>query len=142
MVNEAVCAANGSDAVALARFERDGTPSAKKQAKCSPQHGEQNLEQEVSVRLRSSRRRHSLSGRTFTVLDTDSEWEKRSKTRALEMEACSEALEFLTSDSAHDLFTKTFNFVQDSTFPEAACRTYKKRESSGAVTGMIQQSWE
>ena len=61
------------------------------------------------------------------------------KWRAL---ACSKALEFLTSDNAHDLFTETFNFVQDSTFPEAACRTYKKSESSGAVTGMIQQSWE
>merc|ERR1719168_210415 len=40
---------------------------------------------------------------------TDSEWEKRSKTRALEMEACSKALAFLTSDDAHDLFTRTFN---------------------------------
>ena len=45
------------------------------------------------------------------------------------------SLEFLISDNAHDVFTKTFNFVQDSTFPEAAGRTYKKSESSGGVMG-------
>merc|ERR1719240_152781 len=45
---------------------------------------------------------------------TDSEWEERQKTRQLEMEACSKALSVLSSDDAHDLFTKTFNpsFVQ------------------------------
>merc|ERR1719199_1015016 len=40
---------------------------------------------------------------------TDSEWEERQKTRQLEMEACSKALAVLSSDEAHDLFTKTFN---------------------------------
>jgi len=47
---------------------------------------------------------------------TDAEWEERQKTRQLEMEACSKALAVLTSDEAHDLFTKTFNpaFVQTS----------------------------
>merc|ERR1719486_588448 len=40
---------------------------------------------------------------------TDREWEERQKTRSLEMEACSKALAFLTSDDAHDLFTRTFN---------------------------------
>jgi len=43
---------------------------------------------------------------------TDKEWEQRQKTRALEQEAVSKALEFLTSDDAHDLFTRTFNFLQ------------------------------
>merc|ERR1712226_1626284 len=45
---------------------------------------------------------------------TDSEWEERQKTRQLEMEAVSKALSVLSSDDAHDLFTKTFNpaFVQ------------------------------
>merc|ERR1719389_842022 len=45
---------------------------------------------------------------------TDSEWEERQKTRQLEMEAVSKALAILSSDDAHDLFTKTFNpsFVQ------------------------------
>jgi len=47
---------------------------------------------------------------------TDAEWEERQKTRQLEMEACSKALAVLSSDAAHDLFTKTFNpaFVQVS----------------------------
>merc|ERR1711896_124285 len=40
---------------------------------------------------------------------TDGEWEERQKTRQLEMEAVSKALALLTSDDAHDLFTKTFN---------------------------------
>jgi len=40
---------------------------------------------------------------------SDSEWEERQKTRHEEMEACSKALAVLSSDDAHDLFTKTFN---------------------------------
>ena len=40
---------------------------------------------------------------------TDQEWNERQKTRQLEMEACSKALAVLSSDDAHDLFTKTFN---------------------------------
>jgi len=40
---------------------------------------------------------------------TDKEWEERSKTRALEMEAVSKALGVLSGDDAHDLFTRTFN---------------------------------
>merc|ERR1712151_683152 len=40
---------------------------------------------------------------------TDGEWEERQKTRQLEMEACSKALAVLSSDEAHDLFTRTFN---------------------------------
>merc|ERR1719267_509579 len=40
---------------------------------------------------------------------TDKEWEERQKTRQLEMEACSKALAVLSSDDAHDLFTRTFN---------------------------------
>merc|ERR1711865_827541 len=43
---------------------------------------------------------------------TDGEWEERQKTRQLEMEAVSKALALLSGDDAHDLFTKTFNFVQ------------------------------
>mgnify|MGYP003958906239 CR=1 FL=1 len=44
-----------------------------------------------------------------TCSSTDAEWEERTKTRQLEMEACSKALAVLSSDEAHDLFTKTFN---------------------------------
>jgi DNA repair exonuclease SbcCD ATPase subunit len=46
---------------------------------------------------------------------TDKEWEERQKTRHLEMEAVSKALAVLSSDDAHDTFTKTFNpaaFIQ------------------------------
>merc|ERR1711988_489297 len=46
---------------------------------------------------------------------TDKEWEERQATRQLEMEACSKALSVLSSDDAHDLFTRTFNpaFLQE-----------------------------
>merc|ERR1719440_205787 len=40
---------------------------------------------------------------------TDQAWEERQKTRMMEMEAVSKALAILSSDDAHDLFTKTFN---------------------------------
>jgi len=43
---------------------------------------------------------------------TDKEWEERQKERQLEIEAVSKALAILSSDDAHDLFTKTFNFIQ------------------------------
>merc|ERR1719387_744372 len=40
---------------------------------------------------------------------SDSEWEERQKTRQNEIGAVSKALAILTSDDAHELFTKTFN---------------------------------
>jgi len=39
----------------------------------------------------------------------DAEYQERTKTRQLEIQAVSKALEFLSSDEAHDLFTNTFN---------------------------------
>merc|ERR1719313_2244889 len=39
----------------------------------------------------------------------DQEYEERQKTRAMEIEAVSKALAYLTSDEARDLFSKTFN---------------------------------
>merc|ERR1719440_1039804 len=44
-----------------------------------------------------------------TCKNMDGEYEKRTKTRELEKQAISKALEFLSGDAAHDLFTKTFN---------------------------------
>jgi len=44
----------------------------------------------------------------------DAEYEARTKERNMEMEACSKALAVLSSDEAHDMFTKTFNFLQTS----------------------------
>merc|ERR1719379_2682898 len=41
--------------------------------------------------------------------NADSEYEERTKTRELEIAAVSKAMEFLTSDEAHELFTRTFN---------------------------------
>jgi len=54
---------------------------------------------------------------------TDGEWEQRQKTRALEMEACSKALAILSGDDAHDLFTRTFNFVQKTSEGASVRRT-------------------
>jgi len=44
----------------------------------------------------------------------DAQYEARTKERNMEMQACSKALAVLTSDEAHDMFTKTFNFLQTS----------------------------
>merc|ERR1719199_931877 len=44
----------------------------------------------------------------------DSEYEERTKTRQLEIGAVSKALAFLSSDEAHDLFSRTLGFVQVS----------------------------
>lgn len=46
---------------------------------------------------------------------TDNEWEERQKTRQQEMEAVSKALSILSTDDAHNTFTRTFTFVQKST---------------------------
>jgi len=55
---------------------------------------------------------------------TDAEWETRQKTRQLEMEAVSKALAVLSTDDAHDLFTKTFNpaLLQSSTVSQSTRR--------------------
>jgi hypothetical protein len=47
-----------------------------------------------------------------TCQTTDQEWEERQRARQEEIQACSEALSILSSDDAHDTFTKTFNFMQ------------------------------
>merc|ERR1719207_92103 len=53
----------------------------------------------------------------------DAEMEERTKTRQLEIEAVSKALEILSSDDAHDLFTKTFSFLET----KQQSRSYSKR---------------
>jgi chromosome segregation ATPase len=57
----------------------------------------------------------------------DAEWEARSKVRTEEMEAVAKALEILSGDDAHDLFTKTFNFVQ-----REAKSTQKRRQTKAS----------
>jgi len=69
---------------------------------------------------------------------TDSEWEERQKTRQLEMEACSKALAVLSSDDAHDLFTKTFNpsFVQ----AETSMNSERRAEASKLLSSVAQKT--
>merc|ERR1719389_767459 len=53
-----------------------------------------------------------LAGLKEQCQNMDQEYEERTKTRQLEIQATSKALAFLSSDEAHDLFTRTLNFVQ------------------------------
>jgi len=53
----------------------------------------------------------------------DQEYEERTKTRQLEIQATSKALAYLSSDEAHDLFTRTFNFVQVGSAVQSKRRT-------------------
>jgi len=66
---------------------------------------------------------------------TDGEWEERQKTRQLEMEACSKALAVLSSDDAHDLFTKTFNFVQK----ESSMHSERRAQASKLLSVVAQK---
>jgi chromosome segregation ATPase len=59
---------------------------------------------------------------------TDAEWEERQKTRQEEIEACSKALSVLTSDEAHDLFTKTFN----PAFVQKASKSHSERRNQAS----------
>merc|ERR1719199_2359898 len=68
---------------------------------------------------------------------TDGEWEERQKTRQLEMEACSKALAVLSSDDAHDLFTKTFNpaFVQT----ESSSRSARRNQAASVLAAVAKK---
>merc|ERR1719337_131683 len=68
---------------------------------------------------------------------TDGEWEERQKTRQLEMEAVSKALAFLTSDDAHDLFTKTFN--PSLVEKEAAMHSKRRAQASELLSTVAQK---
>merc|ERR1719284_2110408 len=68
---------------------------------------------------------------------TDGEWEERQKTRQLEMEACSKALAVLSSDDAHDLFTKTFNPSLVQT--EASMSSEKRTQASKLLSAVAQK---
>merc|ERR1719163_450286 len=59
---------------------------------------------------------------------TDQEWEERQKTRQEEMAAVSKALAVLSSDDAHDLFTKTFN----PALLQKASSTHSQRRTQAA----------
>jgi outer membrane murein-binding lipoprotein Lpp len=53
----------------------------------------------------------------------DQEYEERVKTRQAEIQACSKALAFLSSDEAHDLFSRTLGFVQVHSTQHSARRS-------------------
>merc|ERR1719482_611135 len=57
-----------------------------------------------------------------TCQNTDAEWAERQKARQEEIKGCGEALAILSSDDAHDTFTKTFNFVQVSATKDSKAR--------------------
>merc|ERR1719321_1119124 len=71
---------------------------------------------------------------------TDKEWEERTKTRQLEMEAVSKALAILNSDDAHDTFTRTFTFVQK----EAAGHRFMRSQAAELLTTVAKNltSWQ
>merc|ERR1719159_154928 len=65
----------------------------------------------------------------------DQEYEERTKTRQLEIRAVSKALAFLSSDEAHDLFTRTFNFVQ----VRASIKSHKRAQVSKVLSDAAQK---
>merc|ERR1719413_234396 len=68
---------------------------------------------------------------------TDAEWEERQKTRQLEMEAVSKALAVLSTDDAHDLFTKTFNpsFIQK----ESSMNSERRAQASKLLSSVARK---
>merc|ERR1719316_705234 len=68
-----------------------------------------------------------------TCAMNDAEYELRVKERQLEIEAVAKALEILTSDEAHDLFTKTFSFVQ----LESTGKSQRRREAASRLLSEV-----
>merc|ERR1740133_362914 len=65
----------------------------------------------------------------------DQEYEERTKTRQLEIAAVGKALAFLSSDEAHDLFTRTFNFVQVG----VSIKSHKRAQVSNMLSAASQK---
>merc|ERR550514_2173185 len=72
-----------------------------------------------------------LANMKLTCQSMDQEWELRQKARQEEIEAVTKALAILSSDDAHDLFSKTLGFAQTS----ASLRTgsNKRRDTASRV---------
>lgn len=66
---------------------------------------------------------------------TDQEWEERQKTRQTEMTGVTKALAILSSDESHDLFTKTFNFVQE----ESVEHSQRRAQASQLLSSVAEQ---
>merc|ERR1719428_2010206 len=65
---------------------------------------------------------------------SDSEWEERSKTRALEIAAVGETIKILTDEDAHDLFASTMSFLQlSSTRRTLSKEDFAREQASHAL---------
>lgn len=80
-----------------------------------------------------------LSNLKETCQNVDHEYEERTATRQLEIKATSEALAFLSSDEAHDMFTRTFNFVQKSSTSQSLMRSRVVKALSEAAAKSADQ---
>jgi len=67
---------------------------------------------------------------------SDADWEERQKTRQTEMQACSKALAVLSSDDAHDTFTKTFNPASAFVQIESAVVSQRRHQASTFLVSM------
>jgi DNA repair exonuclease SbcCD ATPase subunit len=65
---------------------------------------------------------------------TDKEWEERQKTRQAELGAVSKALAVLSGDDAHDLFSRTFSFVQVS--KETTTHSLRREQASKLLSAV------
>jgi hypothetical protein len=63
---------------------------------------------------------------------TDKEFNERTKTRQLEMEAVSKAMTILSGDDAHDLFARTFNGLQAPSFLQSKATQHSKRRQQAS----------
>jgi len=68
---------------------------------------------------------------------TDKEFEERTKTRQLEMQAVSKAMAVLTSDDAADLFSSTFSFVQRESV--ANMKSKRRTDASQLLAGIARK---
>jgi chromosome segregation ATPase len=72
---------------------------------------------------------------------TDQEFEQRQKTRSEEISAVGQALDFLSSDEAHDLFTRTFNFLQTGARSSSQTRLRSLRNRAASVLDSAARRW-
>jgi len=90
----------------------------------------------VDTRASLSEDEKFLMDLKVTCQMTDQEWEARQKSRQEEIGAVSKAIAILTSDEAHDLFTKTFNpngFVQLGSSTKKSLNVVRKERAENAA---------
>eukprot|EP00746_Dinoflagellata_sp_MGD_P148472 gnl/MRDRNA2_/MRDRNA2_80679_c0_seq1.p1 gnl/MRDRNA2_/MRDRNA2_80679_c0~~gnl/MRDRNA2_/MRDRNA2_80679_c0_seq1.p1 ORF type:complete len:711 (+),score=247.49 gnl/MRDRNA2_/MRDRNA2_80679_c0_seq1:85-2133(+) len=77
-----------------------------------------------------------------TCAMNDAEWEQRQKERQLEIAAVSKALEILSSDDAHDLFTKTFGSEEAPALiqKESSHQSQRRKEASRLLSEIAKKT--